>query len=94
MHFQIACLAILSVSTLCLKDLQIGNDTIHPELLLTVGVIRWKKVDWVSAIQKQETITNPLLFYVQTAYSRTRERERERRERERERERERIYKGL
>ena len=78
MYFQIVCLSIVSVPMLCLKDPQIGNDTIHQQLLLTVGVIPWNKVAWVLATQKQEelsTINNHLLFDGQTAYSSKRERE-------------------
>ena len=48
---------ILSVPTLCLKDSQTRNDAIHPELLLTVGVIRWNKIGWVLATQKQEELS-------------------------------------
>ena len=40
MHFQVVCLLIPSGPSLCLKDPLIGNDTIHPELLLMVVVIR------------------------------------------------------
>ena len=43
-------------ATQCLKDLQIGNDTIHSELLLTVGVIRWNKIAWMLATQRQEKL--------------------------------------
>ena len=31
--FQVVCLSIPSVLTLCLKDPQLGNNSIHPELL-------------------------------------------------------------
>ena len=44
MRFQLVCLSIPSVPTLCLKDPQTGNDTIYPELLLTVGMICWNKL--------------------------------------------------
>ena len=73
MHFQML--------MLCLKNSLIGNNTIHPELLLMVRIICWNKVALVLVTQKQEallTINNHLLFDVQTAYSSTRERERER----------------
>ena len=53
MRFQIVCLSIVSMPTLCLKDPLIEKDIIHPELLLVVGVIRWNKVDWVLETQKQ-----------------------------------------
>ena len=43
MRFQVFCLIILSVPELCLNDPQMGDDTIYPEYLLTVGVIRWNK---------------------------------------------------
>ena len=56
-HFLIVHLSILSAPTLCLKDPQTRNDTIHPEILLTVGVIHWNKVAWVSATQKQEKLS-------------------------------------
>ena len=96
-HFWIVRLSILSVPTLCLKDQQTRSDTIHPELLLTVGVIRWNKVARVLAIQSKmnspSTINNHLLFDVHTWAREMRderwERERMmRRERWRERERE------
>ena len=56
-YFQIVQLSILSVPTLCLKDSLTRNDTIHPEILLTVGVILWKKVAWLLAIQIQEEVS-------------------------------------
>ena len=56
-HFRIVRLSILSVPALCLKDPQKRNDTIHPEILLTVGVIHWNKVIWVLATQKQEELS-------------------------------------
>ena len=34
----------LSMLTLCLKDPQKGKDTVHPEILLTVGVVCWCKL--------------------------------------------------
>ena len=52
------CLSSLSVPVLYLKDHQIGNDTIYPELLQTVGVIRLNKVAWVLATQRQELSVN------------------------------------
>ena len=57
MRFLVVCLSILSVPTQSLKDPQIGNDTIHPELLPTVGVIRWNKVAWVLVTQWQEILS-------------------------------------
>ena len=56
-HFRIVRLSILSVPTLCLKDSQTRNDTIHLEPLLTVGVIRCNKDAWVLATQKQEELS-------------------------------------
>ena len=56
-HFRIVHLSILTVPTLCLKDPQTRSDPIHPELLLTVGVIPWNKVAWVLATQKQEELS-------------------------------------
>ena len=56
-HFRIVCLSILSVPALYLKDPQTRNDTIHPDLLLTVRVICWNKVAWVLATQKQEELS-------------------------------------
>ena len=44
MRFQVVCLSIPSVLTLCLKDRQMGDDIIYPELLLMVGVIHWNKL--------------------------------------------------
>ena len=49
MRFQIVYLSILSLTTLCLKNTPIGNDTLHPGLLSTVGLIHWKKIAWVLA---------------------------------------------
>ena len=57
MRFQIVYLSILSVPTLCLKDPQRGNDIIHPEHLLTVGVIRWNKVTEVLVTQRPEELS-------------------------------------
>ena len=51
---------ILSAPTVSLKDPQIRNGTI----LLTVGMIRWNKVTWVLATQKQE------LFVINTGRER------------------------
>ena len=56
MRLQIVWLSIPSVPTLCLKDPPIGNDTIHPDFL-TVGVIRWNKVNWVLATHKEEELS-------------------------------------
>ena len=42
MNFQIVCLSIFSVLTLCLKEPQIGYDTIHLGLFPTVGEIQLK----------------------------------------------------
>ena len=51
--------------TLCLKDLQMGDNTIYPKRLLTVGVIRWNKLPrcWQLKDKKnsQLTINNCLL---------------------------------
>ena len=57
MLFQIVYLLILYVPTQFLKDPQVGNDTVHLELL-TVGEMRWNKVSWVLATQKQELSVN------------------------------------
>ena len=38
--FQVVCLSIPFVLTLCLKDAQLGNDSIYPKLLLTVVLVR------------------------------------------------------
>ena len=54
MRFQVVCLSITSVPTLCLKYIE--NDTIHPELL-NVGVIRGNKIVSVLATQKQEELS-------------------------------------
>ena len=55
MRFQVVFLLIPTVPTLCLKGPRIENDTIHPELL-TFGVIRWNKVAFVLATQRQEEL--------------------------------------
>ena len=57
MCFQVVCLSIFSVPTLCLKDPQIGNDTIHLKLLI-VGVVRWQLEDKKNSLS---TINNHLL---------------------------------
>ena len=58
MRFQVVFfLSIPSVPTLCLKDPSIKNDTIHPEIILTVDVIRWEEVAWVLVIQRQEELS-------------------------------------
>ena len=44
MSFQVVGLSIPSESTLCLKDPLMEDDTIYPELLLMVRVIRWSKL--------------------------------------------------
>ena len=44
MCFRVDCLSILSLPTLCLKDPQIGNGTIHQEFLQTFGVVRWSRL--------------------------------------------------
>ena len=57
MRSQVVCLLIHFVPTICLKDLQIGNDSIHSELFfLTVRVIRWNKVARVLMTQRQEEL--------------------------------------
>ena len=90
-HFRIVPLSILSVPTLCLKDPQTKNDTIYPEIILTVGVTHWNKVIWV--LNSPSTINYYLLFDMkEEAKERERERERETEtetERDTERERER-----
>ena len=50
-------LSFLSVYALYLKHLQIGNDRIPPELLLTVWVIHGNKVAGLLAIQRQEELS-------------------------------------
>ena len=88
MRYQIVCLPILSVATLCLKAPQIGNDTIHPEFFLTVGGDLLEQSFLGFGHQKNKnspsSINNHLLFDVETVYSRIWERERES-ERERDR---------
>ena len=51
MHFQVVCLSVPLV-----KDPQIGNDSIHLELLM-IGVIHWNKVAWVLATQRREELS-------------------------------------
>ena len=48
----------LSLSMLCLKDPHTGNDTTHSELLPTIVVINWNKIEWVLATQRQEVSIN------------------------------------
>ena len=67
-------LSIFSVPTLCLKYPQVGNDTINPELLLTVRVVVGTNLleCWQFKNKKNSpsTISNHLFFNVQTAYKR------------------------
>ena len=56
--FRVVCLSILSVSTLCLKDPQIWNDAIYPEILLTLGVVRWNKLQLKDKKNSLLTINN------------------------------------
>ena len=44
MVLWVVCLSIPSVPTLCLKDPQMGDDTIHLEFLLTVRLFHWSKL--------------------------------------------------
>ena len=46
-----------SLCSLCLKDPQMENDIIHLKLLPTLGVIRWNKVVWMFASQRQEELS-------------------------------------
>ena len=59
MCFQLVCLLTPSVPMLYLKDPQIGNGTIHPELLLTVGVIHWNELPgfWQLKDKKNSLLT-------------------------------------
>ena len=59
MGFRLVGLSTPSVPTLCLKDLLLGDDTIYPELLLTVGVDRWNKlpVCWELKDKKNSPLT-------------------------------------
>ena len=41
---RLVALSTPSEPTLCLKDQQMGNDTIYPELPLTPGFTRWNKL--------------------------------------------------
>ena len=52
----------LFVPTLCLKDPQMGNNTIHSELL-TVGVVRWSKLPGCKK-NSPLTISNYLLKHI------------------------------
>ena len=64
MRLRIVCLSIRSLPTLCLKDPQMVNDTIHPELL-TVRVVRWSKLPGSQQLKNKKnrllTINNYLL---------------------------------
>ena len=44
MRFRVFGLSIPPVPTLCLKDPLMGDNTIYPEFLLTVEMIRWNKL--------------------------------------------------
>ena len=61
-RFRVVCLSIPSVPTLCFKDPPIGDNTIHPTVLLAVGVIRGNKC-WQLKDKKNSpsTINNHLL---------------------------------
>ena len=49
-------LSILSVPTLCWKDSDIGNDTIHPELLPTVKLLVGTMLSGCWQLKKQEIL--------------------------------------
>ena len=89
-YFEIVCLLIFSVHTLSLKDPLIGNDTIHLEPLLTVGVICWTNLSGCWQIKNKKnspsTISNPycsmfrlhtVARYIYIYIERERERKRE-----------------
>ena len=65
MRFQVVCLSIPSVPTLCLKNPEIANDKIHLELFLTVGVVRWSNLPGYWQLKDKmnslSTISNHLL---------------------------------
>ena len=65
MRFQVVCLSPPSVPTLCLKDSQMGDDIVYPELLTVGGGVRWNKLPgcWQLKYKKNSplTINNYLL---------------------------------
>ena len=64
-RFRIVGSSLSSEPMLSLKDPQMRNDTIHLELLLTVGVVRWSKLPWCRQLKDKKnsllTINNYLL---------------------------------
>ena len=66
--FRTVGLSVPSVPTLCLKGPLMGNDTIYPELLLTVEVFRWSKLPGCRELKDKKTspltIDNHLLKHI------------------------------
>ena len=58
MRFRVVGLSIPTVPTLCLKEQLIGDDIINLELLLTVWVVRWRKLP--GCWQLKDKINSPL----------------------------------
>ena len=56
MHFQVVGLLLPILTALCLKDSQIRDDIIYPELLPAVGVIRWNKLPWYWQLKNKKTL--------------------------------------
>ena len=54
LSYVIVGLSTPCMPTLFLEDAQMGDDTMYPELLLTVGVVQ---VTWVLAAQRQEKLS-------------------------------------
>ena len=65
MRFQVVGLSTPSVLILCLKNPQMGDDTVYLQLLLTVGLVRWSKLHGCWQLKNKKnfpfTINNYLL---------------------------------
>ena len=62
MRFQVTCLSIPTVPTLCLKDPQLGNDTIYPNLLLTV--VHQSKLPWCWQLKDKKNYPLTINIYL------------------------------
>ena len=66
--FRVVGLSTPSVPTLCLKDQQMGDDTIYPELLLTVGEVRWGKLPGCWQLKDKENSFNNQQSFIETQW--------------------------
>ena len=62
--FRVVSFTTLSVSMLCLKDPLMEYDAIHPELLLTVGVVCWSKLAWCWRLKDKKNAPSTINYYL------------------------------